>query len=146
MKYVSKSIKETADIAAKFLEKIEKLNKSEKAVVVGLDGDLGSGKTAFTKEIANILGVKETVTSPTFVIEKTYKLKNQKFNHLIHIDAYRLASGSELTHLGWSEISSDPKNLIFIEWPEIVKDILPDDMIKINFEFIDETTREITFE
>lgn len=113
------------------------------AIVVGLYGDLGSGKTTFTKFIATHLGVEETVTSPTFVIEKIYKLDNQKFKNLIHIDAYRLESGRELESLGWKEISSNPENLILIEWPERVKEILPENITEIYFKFIDEKTREV---
>ena len=142
MKYVSKSIKETACIAETFLKQVKKC-PHKKALVVGLEGDLGSGKTAFTKEVAKLFGVKGTVTSPTFVIEKIYKLKNQLFDYLIHIDAYRLNSGDELRHLGWKEIAANPKNIILVEWPERVIKILPNDMMKIQFTFVDEHTREI---
>jgi tRNA threonylcarbamoyladenosine biosynthesis protein TsaE len=63
---------------------------------------------------------------------------------LIHIDAYRLEKSEELLSLGWKEISENPKNLIFVEWPEKVKEILPNDIRMLEFRFIDETTREIT--
>jgi len=116
------------------------------AAIVGLSGDLGSGKTAFVQSVAAALGVEQTVTSPTFVIEKIYKLKNQKFEHLIHIDAYRLESGDELLHLGWEEISHNSKNLILIEWPERVHDILPPHTQTTHFTCIDEITRDINFE
>lgn len=116
----------------------------KKAVVIGLSGDLGSGKTTFTQEVARTLGITETITSPTFVIEKIYKLPEENtFEHLIHIDAYRLEKESELEHLGWQEILENPKNLILIEWPEKVAGIIPKDAIRINFKFIDEQTREI---
>ncbi|MFQ5662136.1 MAG: tRNA (adenosine(37)-N6)-threonylcarbamoyltransferase complex ATPase subunit type 1 TsaE, partial [Candidatus Paceibacteria bacterium] len=61
----------------------------------------------------------------------------------IHIDAYCLESASELKSLGWEEISKNSKNIIFIEWPENVKEILPKDKQEIHFKFIDENTREI---
>ena len=134
MKIISKSLGETEKIAREFLAK--KIVKSENsATVVGLYGDLGSGKTAFTQATAKCLGVKETVTSPTFVIEKIYKLDHQDFDHLIHIDAYRLKGGDELLHLGWEEIAKNPKNIIFIEWPERVSEILPKDIKKVYFTF-----------
>ena len=104
---------------------------------------VGLVTVSFTQEAAKCLGVKETVTSPTFVIEKIYKLDHQNFDHLIHIDAYRLGSGNELLNLGWEEIAKNPKNIIFIEWPEKVAEILPEDIKKIYFTFIDENTREI---
>ncbi|NQV87953.1 MAG: tRNA (adenosine(37)-N6)-threonylcarbamoyltransferase complex ATPase subunit type 1 TsaE [Parcubacteria group bacterium] len=140
MKIVSKSLEETCQIAKDFAEK---LSTSQKATVLGFYGDLGSGKTTFTQNLALALGITETVTSPTFVIEKIYKLKDQKFTHLIHIDAYRIEKSSEMLHLGWQEIIDDSKNLIVIEWPERIADILPADVKKIEFIFIDETTREI---
>src|SRR3989344_6867263 len=98
MKIISKSLGETEKIAREFLAKIIVKNENG-ATVVGLYGDLGSGKTAFTQATAKCLGVKEAVTSPTFVIEKIYKLDRQNFEHLIHIDAYRLGSGNEILHL-----------------------------------------------
>ena len=130
-------------------EFVQNLKSGEKACVVGLSGDLGSGKTTFTQMAAKELGVIETVTSPTFVIEKIYpldKLGAGKFKKLIHIDAYRLESGKELLSLGWQEIISDPKNLILIEWPERVADILPKDMKKLSFKFVDEERREVGVE
>lgn len=142
MKIISKNLKETEKIARDFIEK-EFVRNKEGALVVGLYGDLGSGKTAFTQAVAKCLGVKETVTSPTFVIEKIYKLDDKNFDHIIHIDAYRLKSGDELLHLGWEEISKNPKNIIFIEWPERVSDILPNNIKKIFFTFVDENTRDI---
>ncbi len=140
---LSKSLTDTAKLARIFLKNIK--IKSEEATVVGLSGDLGSGKTTFTKEVAAILGIeKNLVTSPTFVIEKIYKISHPYFSHLIHIDAYRLEKSEELLHLGWEEITGDPKNLVLLEWPERVKNILPEDTMMVYFEFIDEQTRKIT--
>lgn len=90
------------------------------ATLVTLSGELGAGKTAFTKAIAKALGVTETVTSPTFVLEKIYGLTKSVFRRLIHIDAYRLESGAELAPLGFDELMQDPNNLILLEWPEKV--------------------------
>lgn len=142
MKLVSKSLKETEKIAKDFLEKIS-LGVYDKALVVGLYGDLGSGKTTFTQAVAKIFGIKEDITSPTFVIEKTYTFNGSKFRNLIHIDAYRLDSAHELYVLGWEKIYNDPDNIIFIEWPEKVKDLLPKNHAKANFKFISEFEREI---
>ena len=128
---------------------IEGLQKGlSKAFVVGLSGDLGSGKTTFVQSVAKVLGVEKYITSPTFVIQKRYKIISDKiaFENLIHIDAYRLERGDELLNLDWEEIIKNPKNIIFIEWPEKVSEILPKDMKKIEFRFIDEKTREIFYE
>ena len=115
---------------------------SQKAVVVGLYGNLGAGKTTFTQAVAKSLGVEETVTSPTFVIEKIYELTNQKFSHLIHIDAYRLEKSEELLHLGWQKIISDSKNLILMEWPDRVLDIMPRH-IQVKLTHLSENERQI---
>ena len=139
-------IKETERTAKSFVEKNTQAEQMrEKALIVGLYGDLGSGKTTFVKGIAKVFGLEKTITSPTFVIEKIYKLKNHVFDNLIHIDAYRLKSGDELLSLGWEEISKNPKNIIFIEWPENVNDILPSDTKNIKFRFVDKNIREIIF-
>ncbi len=131
------------EVAKNFLEKISPKNV---AVVVGLYGNLGAGKTAFTKAVAKNLGVEDTITSPTFVIEKIYELTGQKFKHLIHIDAYRLEREQELVSLGWHDITANPENLIFIEWPERVEGIMPEH-IKILFDTLeDSNSRKIEIE
>jgi tRNA threonylcarbamoyladenosine biosynthesis protein TsaE len=130
------------DIVRRFVDGIRP--KLDEATVVGLYGDLGAGKTTFTQAVAEALGVKETVVSPTFVIEKIYKLAGQKFRHLIHIDAYRLRGGEELKGIGWDEIVRDPGNVIMIEWADRVEDILPKNIIKISFRYVDENRREIS--
>lgn len=116
---------------------------AEAATVVGLYGDLGAGKTFFTQVVAKTLGAEENIVSPTFVIEKIYELVGQKFSHLIHIDAYRLESSSELLNLGWQKIISDPKNLILIEWPERVADIMPKHTKVLIKHLENETSREV---
>lgn len=143
MKYLSKSLEDTDKIANNFLSKISD-DKGKQATVVGLFGDLGSGKTTFTQALGRHLGVEEMMTSPTFVIEKIYSLDGKNgFKKMIHIDAYRLASGKELLSLNFNKISQNPDNLILIEWPERVADILPADLVKINFNFVSEFEREI---
>ncbi len=128
---ISKSLHDTEVFAGELLKNI-------KTNVIGLYGDLGSGKTALTKSIAKHLGVAEEVTSPTFVIAKFYKGKDRQ---LIHIDAYRLEHFSELEALGFKGWCADPKNLVVIEWPEKVKEILPDHT-RVECLFVDENTRE----
>lgn len=140
-----KNMEEMRVFAAEFLKQL--VPNSNGATVIGLRGDLGAGKTTFTQTCANLLGILENVTSPTFVILKKYKLDGsvlgEKFSFFIHIDAYRLKGGEELKAIGWQEIISDPKNLILIEWPEIVMDVMPTNALYIDFKHVDETTREI---
>lgn len=145
MEIFCKNLEETNAFAVGFGGDLEP--NIEEATIISLYGNLGSGKTTFTKALASSLGVSETVTSPTFVIEKIYKLpKDAKFQQLIHIDTYRLEKADELGILGFDKIKSDPKNLIIIEWPEKVEDLLPKNYHKIYFEFIDDTTRKITYD
>jgi len=123
---LSKNTKETREIAKIFLNKILKKDvRRSNALVVGLSGDLGTGKTTFTQAVAKHLGIKNKINSPTFVIMKKYSLKNKKYNFLFHLDAYRLKNEEELLHLGWEEIIKKKEHLVFIEWPENVSKIIP---------------------
>ena len=142
MKVISKSISDTEKIAKDFLEKIS-MGVYNNALVIGLYGDLGSGKTTFTQSIAKVFDINEDVTSPTYVIEKTYDIKSGNFKRLIHIDAYRLDSAKELLALEWERILADSRNIILIEWPERVLEVLPKNHAKIYFKFISEFEREI---
>jgi tRNA threonylcarbamoyladenosine biosynthesis protein TsaE len=154
---ISKNPGETARFAKEYVENLLKSvdNCGKLATVVALEGDLGSGKTTFVKAVAEVLGVKKTVTSPTFVLEKVYKLplsrsnldngiKKHGFTRLIHIDAYRLLNGEELRILGWKALTEDPRNIIFLEWPERAKEVLPKGVRTIRFTATDETTRVLT--
>lgn len=139
---VTKNINEFNDFAKEFTLSLKPNDRG--ATVVGLSGDLGSGKTTFAQEVARTLGISEIITSPTFVIEKIYKLPvGQIFEHLIHIDAYRLEKENELERLGWREITENSKNLVLIEWPEKVSGLIPKNSTTIHFKFVDEQTREI---
>ena len=138
------SEKDIQDYARNFVDNLSR--DIDHATIVALQGELGAGKTTFSKYLARALGVEETVTSPTFVIQKVYKLTNQKFERLVHIDAYRLEGGEELKDLGWGELLAEPENLIVIEWPEKVGEIIPAYAMRLQFETINETTRKITHE
>jgi tRNA threonylcarbamoyladenosine biosynthesis protein TsaE len=142
MKKVSNSIKETQKIAEKFASQICPVCEIDqnRAIVVALVGDLGSGKTTFTQFFAKTLGVKEYITSPTFVIAKRYKLKNNDF---IHIDAYRIENFQEIVDLDWKKTVNNPKNIIFIEWAEKIKKILPKPYYLIQFGHKSENSRTI---
>ncbi len=146
MEKMINNLEEMMAFSAFFIKELKP--KKNKAVIVGLFGDLGSGKTTFVQSVAKVLKIENHITSPTFVIQKRYGvgLHGFDFKNLIHIDAYRLGSGKELLTLGWEEIVNDSKNIIFIEWPEKVADILIMDIEKIYFKFINEETREISYE
>lgn len=126
-KQISHSLEETAQIAHEWLAAVSKNKLGDEATVVGLSGHLGAGKTAFTKCVAADLGIAEDVTSPTFVIMKIYSIDPAKgfpWKKLVHIDAYRLGQGRELTAIDFEKYAADPSNLILIEWPENVKEMV----------------------
>ncbi len=115
------------------------------ATLVTLSGELGAGKTAFTKALAHVLGVEEIVTSPTFVLEKIYMLSGKSFKRLIHIDAYRLENGADLAPLGFGELMKNSSNLILLEWPEKVSGALPTPAVKISLVANSDDSRVITY-
>lgn len=112
--------------------------------MIGLEGELGVGKTTFIKGFAQALGVKEKVLSPTFVLMKTYQLSIKYYGFLVHIDAYRLKDHRDLLPLGIKEILADPKIVVLIEWSDRVEKILPKKYIQIHFDHIDPKTRRIS--
>ncbi|MEK7066173.1 MAG: tRNA (adenosine(37)-N6)-threonylcarbamoyltransferase complex ATPase subunit type 1 TsaE, partial [Patescibacteria group bacterium] len=149
MIYETNNLKETYALAKKFVNgELPCLCKTKKtATVVGLFGELGAGKTSFAQGLAKALGINDVVTSPTFVLEKIYKISkkySKNFERLVHIDAYRLDELKDILKLGWEELLLDSKNLILIEWPERVLSKLPKDLVKIKFESvgIDEDKRK----
>lgn len=153
---ITKSIEDTERIANDWLSSVSRKYlsiKTSEALVVGLSGHLGAGKTAFVKAVAKVCGIKEDVTSPTFVIMKTYEINDQSltmsdggqvpnnqsaikfpWNKLIHIDAYRLERREELEVLEWEKLVADKNNLILIEWPENVGLSEFDEMAHIFFQ------------
>lgn len=144
MEIVARNLKETESLASEFVRELVEEEAGNEATVIALQGDLGAGKTAFVKGVAEALGIKkELVTSPTFVIQKVYELVNKKFYKLIHIDAYRFEEAKEARVLKLDTLFKDPHNLIFIEWPERIEALLPKNIRYINFTFIDESSRKI---
>ena len=95
---------------------------------IALIGELGAGKTIFTKGIADGLRIKKIITSPTFVLMKVYPIdlkKNNKIKTLCHIDAYRLNSGKDLIDIGINDYLGQKNTVTIIEWADQVEDILP---------------------
>lgn len=126
---------ETKKLAKKLASDILADKKSRSgAVVLALVGDLGAGKTTFAQGFAEGLGIKEKITSPSFLIIKSYKLKSKNYKLFYHIDTYRLNSSDELLALGFVDILKDSKNIILIEWADKVRDLLPQDAKVINFQ------------
>jgi tRNA threonylcarbamoyladenosine biosynthesis protein TsaE len=116
-----------------------------------LTGDLGGGKTQFTKGIAKALGITETVVSPTFTIERMYQGTLPEAGGprleatLHHFDLYRTQNDQEIRE-SILDLQNIPEAIVVIEWPENIRGILPEVYTAIDFKYIDENTREITVE
>ena len=116
------------------------------AAVIGFSGELGAGKTTLVRGLGKQLGVKEKIKSPTFVLMKTYKLYCRKkipWQNLTHIDAYRLETKGEIERLMPRDIFKNPENLVFIEWAEKIKQILPKNTLWIELKHGGKTHRRI---
>lgn len=113
---------------------------AEPGDIIALIGDLGTGKTALTKYIAEGLGVKEEIISPTFTIVKEYRSGRLP---LYHFDVYRLSDGEELLDTGAEDYLED-SGLSVIEWADIVADVLPADALVVMLEYAEEGARKIT--
>lgn len=140
---------EISEIATLVLQEISTSSFSS-AVLVTLSGDLGAGKTSLTQEIARQIGVSENVISPTYIIMKRYEipsdsLLNKKcdFENFIHIDAYRIEDEEELLNLRWNEILANPKNLVFLEWPEKVKGLTKEPSFSITLTHHNTDSRKV---
>lgn len=143
-KYTTISYKQTQKLGEKFAKEIIKNDSQKKPIILGLQGNLGGGKTTFLQGFFKGLGIKEQILSPTFVIMKRFALK-KTFKNFYHIDCYRLKNEKDILELDFEKISSDSKNIIAVEWPEKIKKILPKSIILIEFKFVDINKREITF-
>lgn len=127
-KVTTKCEEETIELAQNF--------ESEKFpnMVICLRGDLGSGKTVFTKGIAEALGINETITSPTYNIIKEYEGELP----LYHMDVYRL--NGKVDDLGLNEYYKKG-GVVVIEWADMIEDYLPEERLDINIKVIDEDVR-----
>jgi tRNA threonylcarbamoyladenosine biosynthesis protein TsaE len=118
----------------------------ERAQVIALTGDLGAGKTAFVKELGKYFGVAEQITSPTFVIMKSYPVVGYPpLKTLTHIDAYRIEDVDEMRVLGFDEILKDPERLVCIEWPEKIQELIPEGAITVSLILNAGGSRTVTY-
>lgn len=105
-------------------------------MVICMEGDLGSGKTLFTKAFAKSMGISENITSPTFNIIKEYD--GEESYKLYHMDVYRLSESKE--DIGISEYFNKG-GVTIIEWADLISDILPKDRLDIRIKIVDENKR-----
>lgn len=142
MDFFPKHETETNSLAIKLAAKVKGGD------ILLLKGDLGAGKTTFSKYFALALGIKDIITSPTFVILKKYKLpiSINNISELIHADCYRLISPEDAYSIGLDEYFERTDVITLIEWPEKIDSIIPNRAKLINFEHIDENSRKISYE
>ena len=134
--FSSKETEEIGEEIAKALIVSESKTRNHKgAIIFALHGDLGSGKTTFTKGFFRGLGIKSRVKSPTFVIMRRSAIHGKNFKNIFHIDAYRLRVLKDFSALDLKTIVADEKNIILIEWPENAEGLIPRTAHKLEFQY-----------
>lgn len=141
--YFAASPGQTKKVGREMAQDILRSGPKGEAVVLGLRGELGGGKTTFLQGFANGLGIKDKILSPTFVIYRKSQIPSN-FQFFYHFDCYRIQKPKDLLDLGLKEIISNPQNIVAIEWADKIKKILPKNTLWLKFEFIDEEKRKIT--
>lgn len=139
--FITYSAKETKELGKKLAKEILP------GTLVCLKGDLGAGKTTFAQGFLEEMGAARPYVSPTFVIMKQYNLSVPKngIERIYHADAYRVEA-KDFANLGFAEWCADKNSVVILEWPERVKEIIPNTAQKISFIWKSENEREIVFD
>lgn len=129
-KVTTESVEETELFAARLAADLAG-ERTGRPIVLALTGDLGAGKTAFTRGFLRALGVRKNITSPTFVVMRRFSLPSKSaFTNAYHMDAYRV-SAEDAGPLGLLEIMNDPKSVLIIEWADRLGAVVPSDAIRV---------------
>ena len=127
------SLQQINDAARQFINEVI---SQTSANVYAFYGKMGSGKTTFIKALCEELGVEDVITSPTFAIVNEYSVSSPLFpsapNTIFHFDFYRIHRIEEVYDMGYEDYFYAPGALCFIEWPELIEDLLPDDTVRID--------------
>jgi len=135
MEILLKSTEETKKLARQIATKLHSGD------IIALYGDLGSGKTTFTRYLVEALGIPDRVQSPTFIVHRIYKGNNLKVNHF---DLYRLTTKEEVLDMGFEDTLKELNSLTLIEWPELIEDfLLKEKTTKMYFEYLGEDQRKV---
>lgn len=137
MEVITKNAGETKELATKLAKKLKG------GEVILLFGDLGSGKTTFTRHLVEALKFDDRVQSPTFVVVRNYTKSKGEIKKIYHVDLYRLSSVEEVDELGLHEFISEPGVVSIIEWPELIMNKLGKPALEIKFEYLSESERKI---
>lgn len=119
---------------------------SLECLVISLVGDLGAGKTTFTQELGKMLGISESIVSPTFMIMKSYKVEHEQFDVLTHIDAYRFESEEEACPLQLAEVLKRSRSIVCVEWPERISSYIPKTAVSVSITILEEGSRQVIVE
>ena len=134
-KIISKSEEDTAKLAQ------ELAGKLPRGTVIALYGDLGAGKTVFSRAFAKAIGVRETVSSPTYTIIQEYQLEYG--GYFYHLDLYRIKNSRDALAFAVDEYLNDSNSYALLEWPERIEDILPPETVVMRIKHLSDTEREI---
>lgn len=135
MKWTINNLNDINEVAAKFLD------FAGDKKIFALYGPMGVGKTTFVKAVAACLGVTDDVSSPTFAIVNEYLTKNN--DSIYHFDFYRVNNVSEALDFGYEEYFFSG-NRCFIEWPEKIDELLPEDIVNCYFSENEDGSRELS--
>lgn len=130
-----KSLDGIADAARQFVDAMGE-NK-----VFAMFGPMGVGKTTFVKAVCEILGVKDTITSPTFAIVNEYRTNTG--DQIFHFDFYRIRKVEEVYDMGYEDYVYSGA-VCFLEWPELIEELLPEDAVRVTLSEEEDGTRTIT--
>ena len=130
-----KSLDGIADAARQFVDAMGE-NK-----VFAMFGPMGVGKTTFVKAVCEILGVEDTITSPTFAIVNEYRTNTG--DQIFHFDFYRIRKVEEVYDMGYEDYVYSGA-VCFLEWPELIEDLLPEDAVRVTLSEEEDGTRTIT--
>lgn len=136
IRFLSRSTRETEDFAAALAEKLRPGD------VIACRGGMGAGKTAFVRGLARGLGLADEVSSPTFALVHEYTNGNIP---LYHFDMYRVSGFDELYSTGFFDYL-EQDGVLYIEWSENIEGALPDGVITLTLERVDDDTRQLTIE
>ena len=138
-----KIVEKITNSEAETVELAQALAKSIKApAIVTLTGDLGAGKTVFSRGFARALGVEGPISSPTFTIVQEYELAS---GNLYHMDLYRISSDDEAISFGIEDFLNDKNSINLIEWPQRLEWLLPETVIAVELSHVSEFQRKITY-
>ena len=133
--YITHSERETEELGRRFAGPLPG------GTVVAMYGDLGAGKTVFSRGFARGLGVTEPVSSPTYTIVQEYELPTG--NRLYHMDLYRIGDEHAALGFGVDEFLNEPGAISLVEWPERIRGLLPDTAVRVELRHRSESEREI---